>query len=130
MTEVFVPEKQMLARFALIPLVICLVQPGFSQWKDTQKISKGGESTVASAGKGNVYVTAHGPCSLYKSKDWATTFSNIKNFDDAQCDMCVLARPDGSVNTMYLRNGVVGIGSWYSSDAGANLSRGQNIDGN
>ena len=117
------------ARFAFIPLVICLVQPTFAQWTDAHKIGHGGESTVSSDGQGNVYVTAHEACSLYKSTNWAGTFTKIKDFADGQCDMCVLARPNGAVNTMYLRSGIVGIGSWYSGDGGATITRGQNIDG-
>jgi hypothetical protein len=110
-------------------VVAALTQTCLAQWKDAHKIAQGGESTVASDGKGTVYVTAHGPAALYKSSDWGATFSLLKSFDDAQCDLCVLPLPNGTMHTMYLRNGVIGIGNWYSTDNGKTLIRGQNIDG-
>ena len=111
----------MLSRIALIFLATCLLQPAFAQWTDAHKIAQGGESTIASDGKGNVYVTAHGPSQLFKSADWGATFTLLKAFDDAQCDLCVLPLASGMVQTMYLIDGVVGIAGWYSPDFGKTL---------
>lgn len=124
-------------RHVFIPLAICLVSSSFAQWKDAHRILnpqtrsfyKGGESTVASDGKGNVYVTAHGPAQLFRSTDWGATFSLVKQFDDAQCDLCVLPLPNGTLHVAYLINGPSGIGSWYSTDSGKTLQRGQDVKG-
>jgi hypothetical protein len=110
-------------------VVLAVTQVSMAQWKEAHKIAQGGESTVASDGKGTVYVTAHGPAALYKSSDWGANFTLLKAFDDAQCDLCVVPLPNGTMHTMYLRNGVIGIGTWFSTDNGKTLTRGQNIDG-
>lgn len=111
-------------------LVVGAQKAPVAQWTDVHQIAKmGGESTIASDGVGNVYVTAHGPAALYKSSDWGGTFTKIKDFSEAQCDLCILPRPDGHVNTAYIRNGVSGIGSWYSTDFAANNDQGQTVTG-
>ena len=120
----------MLIRSLISLVVLGALQAASAQWTDVHLVAeRGGESTIASDGVGNVYITAHGPGVLYKSSDWGEKFAKIKDFPEAQCDLCVAPRPDGHVNTAYLRNGISGIGSWFSSDFAANNEEGQPVKG-
>jgi hypothetical protein len=89
----------------------------------------GGESTVASDGKGNVYVTSHLPCSLWESHDWGNTFDRTFRFADSLGDMFVYLRPPDKVNITYIRAAINGLSSWYSVDGGVTLVKGKNVDG-
>lgn len=110
-------------------LASALAASASAQWTDVRKIGTGGESTVVSDGKGNVYLTAHIPCTLYKSADWGDKFAKVKAFPDALGDMFVLPHGDGLLNVVYVRSAINGIGSWYSKDGGATMAQGTNIEG-
>jgi len=100
-----------------------------AQWSDVKQLGQGGESTVATDGKGNVYATAHEPCTLYMSRNWGATFSEKKDFPDGFCDIHVYAWPNGQVNVSFLKANVSGISAYYSKDSGKTIAKGVALDG-
>lgn len=116
--------------FAPAPvLLFCLAASAHAQWTDVKKLGQGGESTVATDGKGNVYVAAHEPCEVYVSHDYGASFANRKEFPDGFCDMDVIAWPSGRVNVSFIKPNVSGLASYYSMDNGESFLKGSAIDG-
>lgn len=118
--------NQRLISLALLASVATL---SHAQWTDVRSLGHGGESTIVSDGRGNVYVTAHEPSVLYASRDWGNTFVKAKEFDDAFCDLHAYAWPDGRLNVAFIRNGISGLGTWYSADGAKSLKKGKAVDG-
>ncbi|HEY3779479.1 MAG TPA: sialidase family protein [Fimbriimonadaceae bacterium] len=116
-------------RLRLSLLVLAVAAIANAQWADVKHLGQGGESTVASDNQGNVYVTSHLPSSLFTSRDWGATFNRTFRFPDSLGDMFVLARPNGLVNVTFIRGQINGIASWYSTDAGRTMQKGENILG-
>ena len=79
----------------ILAALLAVFLPSSAAWTDKVSLGKGGEPSIATDGKGNVYATAHLPCNLFMSRDWGKSFTETKNFPDAQCDMHVFAMPDG-----------------------------------
>ena len=67
-------------RLSLLIPALALTAAANAQWADVKQIGRGGESTVASDGEGNVYITCHLPSSLYVSRDWGATFNRTIQF--------------------------------------------------
>lgn len=95
-----------------------------AQWPDVRTVGRGGESTVASDGKGSVYLTAHLPCTLYVSRDWGDTFAAVKSFEDGLGDMFVMTHGDSLVNVTYMPKTTDQVRSWYSNDGARTLLEG------
>ncbi|HEY3779811.1 MAG TPA: sialidase family protein [Fimbriimonadaceae bacterium] len=110
--------------FTLLAASLSLACLSSAQWKDRKFLDNGGESTVATDGKGSVYVTTHIPCKLFESHDFGASFIDKMTFDDGACDMDVLAWPDGQVNVSYIKSGITGFASYFSSDNGATITQG------
>src|SRR5579884_3180464 len=106
-------------RLRTLSLCAALTLASFAaaQW-DVKKIGHGGESSIASDGEGNVYVTCHLPSNLYISRDWGNSFDRSFRFVNSLGDMFVLARPHKAVNVTTIRSKLDGIASWYSVDGG------------
>lgn len=102
---------------------------GFAQWKDKVALGTGGEPSLATDGKGNLFATAHLPSTLFISRDWGVTFPEKRGFPDSFCDMYVTAMPDGRVNLTYIINGITGLASWFSTDSGKTLTEGTGLKG-
>jgi hypothetical protein len=108
---------------------LVLAVSSFAQWSDRKLVGEGGESCVSADGSGSVYVAMHQPGTLYASHDWGTTFEKIKTFDEAFCDMDVLAWPNGNLNVEFIvqgENGAPskGFASYFSTDKAATLQKG------
>lgn len=116
-------------RYALLAAFPLLATVCHAQWDDVRRIGIGGESTIASDGGGNVYVTSHLPCSLWQSHDWGETFNRTFRFPDSLGDMFVYLRPNHKVNVSYIRAKINGLTTWYSLDGGQTLQKGKNVDG-
>jgi hypothetical protein len=116
-------------RFTLLAVSLSLACLSNAQWKDRKLLGPGGESTVATDGKGNVYVTTHLPCKLYESHDFGSSFEPKMSFPDGACDMDVLAWPNGNVNVSYIKNGITGFASYFSLDNGATINQGSALSG-
>ena len=116
-------------RLAFLALLLISAQLCHSQWEDVRRIGIGGESTVASDGEGNVFVTSHLPCSLWQSHDWGNTFNRTFRFPDSLGDMFVYLRPNHKVDVSYIRSKIHGLTTWYSLDGCQTLQKGKNVDG-
>lgn len=95
-----------------------------AQWTDVRQLGIGGESTVATDGKGSVWVTGHLPCALYTSRDWGQSFVKTQEFPEGLGDMLALSSPGGRLNLALLPQKLDGVRTWYSGDNGATLSGG------
>ncbi len=112
-----------------LPLALLLVSSGFAQWTDRKELGDGGESSVATDGKGEVYVAMHQPGQLYTSRDWGASFGDRKSYDNCFCDMDVLAWPNGDMNLSFILHDndtdkSLGFGSYFSNDNGMTLQKG------
>jgi len=107
---------------------LCLTSLAHAQWSDVKRLGNGGESTVATDGKGNVYVTAHQSCQINVSHDYGASFQT-HYFNDGFCDMDVIAWPNGNVNVSFIKPNVSGLASYYSKDLGRTFVRGSALDG-
>ncbi len=116
-------------RLALLALLITSTQLCHAQWGDVRRIGIGGESTVASDGEGNVYLTSHLPCSLWQSHNWGNTFNRTFRFPDSLGDMFVYVRPNHKLDVSFIRAQINGLSTWYSLDGGRTLQKGKNVDG-
>jgi hypothetical protein len=111
------------SRIVALSVLLVFSSSAFSQWKDQQLLSEGGESSVATDGKGDVYVAMHEPGQLFASHDWGATFTKRKEFAECFCDMDVLAWPNGDLNLSFIIQNT-GFASYYSTDNGATLKKG------
>lgn len=100
-----------------------------AQWADVRPLGNGGETFVSSDGKGNVYATCHLPAKLLVSRDWGDTWTTKMSFNDACCDLVVIALPTGVVNVIYLIQSVQGITGWYSTDSGQTFAKTTSLSG-
>ncbi len=110
-------------------LLAATATSALAQWTDRISIGKGGEPTIATDGKGNVYATGHLPCGLFVSRDWGATFAPAKQFPNGFCDIHLFAWPDGRVNISFIKPGVSGLTSWFSTDNAKTLTEGKGVDG-
>ena len=128
------PIYNSLVRPSLLVICLVLTSVASAQWSDKKLIGPGGESTVATDGKGNVYVTVHQPCKLYASHDSGASFTDQNiDFDQAFCDMDVYAWPNGDVNVSYIRsssgNDITGMASYFSTNNGTSFTKGSAVNG-
>jgi hypothetical protein len=118
-----------LSRSLALACVVSLAGASHAQWNDRIKLGTGGESTVATDGQGNVFVTAHAPCEIFSSHDWGASFAEKKDFPDGFCDVHVYAWPNGRVNLSFIKPNVAGLSSYYSGDNGRTFKKGAGVDG-
>jgi hypothetical protein len=116
-------------RVPVLTLLALIGLPAQAQWKDVRKITTGGESTVATDNKGNVYITSHQPCELMISRDWGETFAEKHSYPDGLGDMHISVWGSGRVHLTYMVNGASGIKNHYSFDSGKTMREGGRLDG-
>lgn len=98
-------------------------------WPDVKRITTGGESTVVSDNKGNVYITSHQPCELMISRDWGATFPEKHSYPDGLGDMHLAATGEGRLQLTYMITGAGGIKNHYSFNSGKTMREGGLIAG-
>lgn len=98
-----------------------------AQWADIKQIGRAGEPSMATDSRGNVFVGAHLPGSLFVSRDWGKTFEH--QAIDGYCDFVTHAMPDGRFYLVYMVHGIDGISVKRSTDAGKTLQGGKVLSG-
>lgn len=116
-------------RVTLLTLLAFATLVAPAQWKDVRKISTGGESTVVTDDKGNLFITSHQPCELMISRDWGETFAEKHSYPDGLGDMHIAAWGSGRVHMTYMVTGINGIKNYYSFDSGKVMREGTTIAG-
>lgn len=100
-----------------------------AQWPDVRQLGLGGEPFVAADGKGNVYVTSHMPAQLLISRNYGESFGDPFKFRNALGDLHIVTWGEGRVHLTYMLGSADGLKSWFSTDAGKNLTEGEPLMG-
>lgn len=116
-------------RAFLLTTLALISLPAAAQWADIKRIGTGGESTVATDGKGSVFIAYHQPGELQISRDWGATFTEKHAFTDALGDVHLAAWGEGRVHLAYLIPGSKGIKNYYSFNGGKTMREGTTIAG-
>jgi hypothetical protein len=114
-------------RTTILAVALALTATADAQWKDRKQLGRGGESSIATDGKGNLFATSHQPSQLFVSRDFGASWEKTKDFAAAICDLHVIASPDGKVFVAYMKSG--GLTVWSSADSGKTLTEGKSHDG-
>lgn len=101
----------------------------FGQWTDIKRVTTGGEPTVVTDGKGNVFIAGQQPCELHISRDWGATFTEKHTFAEGIGDMHLAAWGEGRVHLAYMVTGLTGIRNYYSFDGGKTMREGGKLEG-